>query len=93
MAISRNTWQQIKNVTAKEIIRALKRDGWTQERKRGATIGFIKMKGDISGNDRIVIHFHPKKTYGPKVLKKLLSDIGWDESDLVRLKLIKKSES
>ena len=51
------------------------------------------MKEDLSGNDRIVVHFHPKKTYGPKLLKKLLSDTGWDESDLARLKLIKKSKS
>jgi predicted RNA binding protein YcfA (HicA-like mRNA interferase family) len=51
------------------------------------------MKEDLSGNDRIVVHFHPKKTYGPKLLKNLLSDTGWDESDLVRLKLIKKSKS
>ncbi len=28
-------------------------------------------------------------TYGPKLLKGLLADIGWEEKDLRRLKLIK----
>ena len=38
---------------------------------------------------RVVIHYHPKKTYGPQLLKALLSDIGWSTDDLKRLKLIK----
>ncbi len=38
---------------------------------------------------RVSIHYHPKKTYGPKLLKKLLRQIGWTEDDLRRLKLIK----
>jgi len=37
----------------------------------------------------VVIHYHPRKTYGPGLLKGLLADIGWDEKDLKRLKLIK----
>lgn len=37
---------------------------------------------------RIVIHDHPRKTYGPKLLKALLADIGWSEADMRRVKLI-----
>ncbi len=71
MATSSNTWQQIENVTAKRIIRALKQDGWNQEQRRRATIGFTKMRKDLSGNDRIVVHYHPKKTYGPITAKEI----------------------
>ena len=39
---------------------------------------------------RVVIHYHPKKTYGPGLLKDLVRDIGWTDDDLIRLKLIKK---
>lgn len=38
---------------------------------------------------RVSIHYHPKRTYGPKMLQSLLDDIGWDEPALRRLKLIK----
>jgi len=32
---------------------------------------------------------HPKKSYSPGNLKAIWGDIGWDEDDLIRLKLIK----
>jgi hypothetical protein len=35
------------------------------------------------------VHYHPKETYGPKLLKGLLEEIGWTEDELKRLKLIK----
>lgn len=37
---------------------------------------------------RVSIHYHPKKTYGPSMLKALLSDIGWSEDEMVHHKLI-----
>jgi hypothetical protein len=43
---------------------------------------------DIS-RKRIVIHYHPRKTYRPKLLTALLGDIGWSEADMRRVKLIK----
>lgn len=93
MDISENAWQQIRSITAKELIRALERDGWERESKMGATIGFLKgVPGSVTYK-RIVVHFHPNSTYGPKLLKNLLSDIGWDDSDLMRLKLIKKRKA
>jgi len=40
--------------------------------------------------DHIVsIHYHPGKTYGPKLLQALLDDTGWNILDLRRLKLVK----
>ncbi len=38
---------------------------------------------------RVSIHYHPQKTYGPKMLQALLSDIGWTEDRMRELKLIK----
>lgn len=75
---------QLRNVTAAKLIRALEKDDWEEEERRGATRRFIK------DGDRVVIHFHPRKTYGPNLLKGLIADTGWGVSDLKRLKLIKK---
>jgi predicted RNA binding protein YcfA (HicA-like mRNA interferase family) len=87
MAYPPNVWNQLKNLTADELIRALEKDGWTRDpTSRGAIQVFIKYG---PSNKRVGIHYHPQKTYGPALLKGLLSDIGWSEEDLRRLKLIK----
>ena len=41
MAYSRPVWNQLKGLTLKELAKALKRDGWIEESRAGATIGFI----------------------------------------------------
>ena len=88
MAFAPNVWNQLKNTTADELISALERDGWTKDpASRDATISYIKYANPR--NRRIVIHYHPRKTYQPGLLKALLADIGWSESDMRRLKLIK----
>jgi predicted RNA binding protein YcfA (HicA-like mRNA interferase family) len=76
-------WAQLKNITADEFIRALENDGWKQRGGSGARRVFLKDRNLVS------IHYHPKKTYGRNMLKDLLKDIGWNENDLKRLKLIK----
>lgn len=87
MAFTPNVWNQLKNLTADNLIKALERDGWTKDpASKGATIGYIK---GGSPKKRIVIHYHPKKTYGPGLLKGLIADIDWTEEDLRSLKLIK----
>ena len=87
MPFPQHIWNQIKNLTADEIIRALRRDGWTLDpHSKGAIQVFIK---GSPPSGRIAIHYHPKKTYGPKLLQALLKDIGWNEADLKRLRLIK----
>ena len=64
------------------------KDGWIKEGKRGAVQAYRK---EVEGHSvvRVTIHYHPGKTYGVKLLKALLADIGWTEADLKRLKLIK----
>ena len=78
MAFSKNVWNQLKAITADELISALKRDGYTKDpASKDATISYIK-KG--SKTERVVIHYHPRKSYGPKLLTGLLADLGWDEA-------------
>lgn len=90
MALPARVWSQLKNRTAKELIRALRRDGWIEEeRRRKATRAFYKDEYG-KARRRVVIHYHPKKTYGIKLLKSLISDIGWTEADLRRLRLFRK---
>ena len=82
-----NTWNQIKNKTCDELISALEKDGWEQDVKIGATLAYY----NPTTKKRIVIHYHPHKTYrSPKLLKDLIAEIGWTESDLKKLKLIKR---
>lgn len=87
MAFPPNVWNQLKNLTADDLISALERDGWKRDpSSKGAILAYIKTG---SPNQRTTIHYHPKKTYGPKLLKGLIEDIGWEGDDLTRLNLIK----
>lgn len=104
MAIDANVWDQLKGLSDKDIIKALEKDGWTLDGTNKNTRAYIKgfqkpgesrdpktgiKRPYIVENRRIVIHPHPGKSYGPKLLKGLLADIGWTEEDYRRLKLIK----
>jgi predicted RNA binding protein YcfA (HicA-like mRNA interferase family) len=85
MAFPSHVWNQLKNLTADDLIRALERDGWARDpASKGAILAYIK---GGSPNRRVTIHYHPRKTYGPGLLKALLADIGWTEEDLRRLKV------
>ena len=85
MAYSGSVWSQLKNITADDLISALEKSGWKLEPD---CTGAIQVYRNADA-DRVSIHYHPKKTYGPKLLKGLLDDIGWTEADLKKLKLIK----
>ncbi len=84
MKYSKRAWQQLKSKTAGEIIAALEKDRWALDEAVGAGRVYLHPDGR-----RVGVHYHPKKTYGPYWLKRLLDDIGWTEDDLHRLKLIK----
>jgi hypothetical protein len=51
---------------------------------QGCGPGLPERKGRRGG-----IHYHPKKTYGAKLLAGLLADIGWTEAEMKKLKLLK----
>ena len=85
MAFSGSVWSQLKNLTADDLISALKKSEWELE---PGCKGAIQVYRNANA-DRVSVHYHPKKTYGPKLLKALIEDIGWTEADLKKLKLIK----
>ena len=84
MKYTKQTWDQLKNISADTLIRSLEKSGWVKDEGSGNILVFIS-----PDKKRVTIHYHPKKTYGPKLLKSLLEDIGWSEKDLRKLKLIK----
>lgn len=84
MSFPSHIWKQLKNLTADDLIRALEKDGWVRDERKGAEQVYKHPDGR-----RVSIHYHPRKTYGPGLLKALLADIGWTEADLRRLRLIK----
>jgi len=84
MSFPQHIWSQLKGITADRLIAALEKDGWVQDEKQGSDFVFRHPDGR-----RVSIHYHPRRTYGPKLLKNLLKDIGWTEADLRRLKIIK----
>ena len=83
--MKKHVWEQIKSVTCEELMKALVKDGFVHQTTSGAVQAFRR----ACDKRYITIHYHPKKTYGEKMLIALLEDIGWKEEDLKRLKLIK----
>lgn len=84
MKLPKDVWSQLKNKTADELVSALRKDKWVLDVTRGAEQIYRHPDGK-----RVSIHYHPKKTYGQKLLRALLTDTGWSIDDMRRLKLIK----
>ena len=59
--MKKHIWNQIKNITCEDLMKALEQDGWEEDLTRGATKAFIHR----SKEKRIVIHCHPKKHMVP----------------------------
>jgi predicted RNA binding protein YcfA (HicA-like mRNA interferase family) len=83
MALDGNVWDQLRNITAGNLAKALERDGWTRDTKGGSQYIYWK------NGRRVSVHIHPQKTFGAKLLKGLLDDTGWTVEDYRRLKLIR----
>jgi predicted RNA binding protein YcfA (HicA-like mRNA interferase family) len=80
-----NVWNQIKNKSPNDFIKALKKDGWKKDESKGAVQVFRNPKT----NSRVTIHVHPGKIYGPSMVEALIEDIGWSIEDMKRVKFIK----
>lgn len=50
MSLSKNVWNQLKGITADDLIRALEKDGWTHDTTQGAVQAYLK------NGDRVTIH-------------------------------------
>jgi len=85
LSFIKSTWDQLKNKTAGDLISALEKDGWILDEK----VRTERLYRHPDGR-RVSIHYHAgKKSYGTGLLKALLEDTGWSESDMKRLRLIK----
>ncbi len=93
MAFARNVWNQVKNLTKGEIIRALERDNWKLEQpshSSGSVRLYLKFDENGVPLRRVEMHFHrANETCGRKLLAGILDAAGWTETDMKRLKLIK----
>jgi len=78
----------VKNITARKMVNALIRAGFSQTHQRGSHRYFHHT------NCRMVdVYFHHwGDSFPPKHLKTMIKDAGWDVSDLKRLKLIPKRD-
>ena len=85
MSFSKQAWDQLKNKTAKDLISALIKDGFTLD----VTVKTERVYRHPDGR-RVSIHYHTgSTTYGPGLLKALFEDTEWSEKNMWRLKLIK----
>ena len=78
-------WNQLKNKSPDDFIRALKKDGWIFDTSSGSSQAYFNPQ---TGN-RVTIHLHPGKIYGRDMLQMLIKDIGWSVEDMKRIKFVK----
>jgi len=79
-------YRKLRSVTARQIISALIRDGFTLDRQSGSHQHYRHPDGR-----RVTITYHkPSQTFTPKTLKSMIEiQAGWSEKDLKRLKLLR----
>ena len=71
---------------AKQLIKALKKDGFTQDTELRTERIYRHPDGR-----KVSIHYHTgSETYGASLLQSLFEDIEWTENKMIELKLIKK---
>jgi len=76
--------QNLKNITVRELIRALEQDGFRYKRRKGSQRVYRHL--DCR---RVVIHYHHARDTLPLgTLQSFLSGTRWNEDDLKRLGLI-----
>ena len=77
--------RQLRNITAREFISALVRDGFVWDRGSGSHQVYYHPDGR-----RVTVIFHSgSDTFARKTLKSMIEQTGWTEDDLTRLKLTK----
>ena len=78
------TYGLLRNLTAREMISALVRDGFAFDRGDGSHQIYCHPDGR-----RVTVHFHGGgSTFKRKTLKSMIDQTRWQEEDLKRLKLI-----
>lgn len=84
--MNRVDYDKLRSLTARKIIRALKKDGFTLERHSGSHQQYRHPDGR-----QVTVSFHRSSdTFQFKVLRSMLENQArWTEEDLKRLKLVK----
>jgi predicted RNA binding protein YcfA (HicA-like mRNA interferase family) len=79
-------YARLKTLTARRLVSALRRDGFTLDRQSGAHRHYMHPDGR-----RVTVSFHhPGQTFAPKTLKAMIElQAGWSLDDLRRLGLLK----
>ena len=77
-------YAQLRSLTARELISALIRDGFTLDRQVGSHQHYLHSDGR-----RVTVSFHhPGDTFGTKTLRTMIElQAHWTEEDLKRLRL------
>ena len=76
---------KLKNTPIRELIRALKQDGFHYTRRKGSQRAYRHPDGR-----RVIIHYHHSKdTLPPGTLQHFLEGTKWNQDDLKHLRLIK----
>ena len=74
----------LRNITARVLITALKKDGFYLDRQKGSHQHY--RKGSLLID---VPYHHPGQTFPIGTIHRIIKDTGWTKDDLKRLKLIK----
>lgn len=86
---SQHIWNQVKNCTDKQFCKALERDGFAFRSRKNNVALYAHSDGRQS-----TVHMHPGQTYGPSLLKSMLTGVGWSgDADLIRVGLAKGDSS
>jgi predicted RNA binding protein YcfA (HicA-like mRNA interferase family) len=74
-------WSRLRSLTARELIAALARDGFSLRHRSGSHRRYRLLM--------VSLH-HPGDTFRPKTLRSMIQDQArWSEDDLRRLKILK----
>jgi predicted RNA binding protein YcfA (HicA-like mRNA interferase family) len=76
---------ELRTIAARELCAALERDGFVLDRQRGSHRVY---RNPHDGRRAVIVYRRPGDTFPLKTLQAILEDLGWNESDLKRLKLL-----
>ena len=84
--MNRIDYSKLRSLTARKLIRALRRDGFYLARKSGSHRQYLHRDGR-----RVTVSFHSSgDTFRIRILKIMIEDQAkWTDEDLKRLKLLK----
>ena len=84
MTLRPDLFRRLRTVTARSLVRALEKDGFTYRRRKGS--GRVYRSED---GRRVILHYHASgDTFPIGTLRSILKGTRWTEDDLRRLRLI-----